>query len=326
AWPSTRRDSARRRSRRSHWSGRWAWRIREEAPPTGQPPASSRRERDEGAASASAFSNTPILKQTACLRAPWPNPSLHSYRNTNQQTVIGATPPHLEPEHAAGRRRVREIVRLSDGDDLIRRSGPAGRSREIECVLRNRLPPHEHAVSHHRGRAVWPRREPEERDRATDAVRQIHQTKPRRVPKPEDDRVRVGLTVDLERVRTVPWRAFEEDRVVIGFRDGPDVVDDQGALEPGHLLAHLVEVRVVHERARARRREARDERIPRCDRWREMRSGTAEARRSIHVAVLDLDAVPVDARRLVEMVDDRDRDRLTAHEVDLRTPVGVIVD
>jgi hypothetical protein len=112
-------------------------------------------------------------------------------------------------------------------------------------------------------------------------------------------------------------RALEKEHVIVGRRRSSRIAHDECAEEASALLAHFIEVRMIHEGARPRRGELHHERIL----WRDLRSdvpaGAAETSNAIHVAVLHLDAVPVDAGRLVEMVHDRDGNRDAARQIEL---------
>ena len=109
----------------------------------------------------------------------------------------------------------------------------------------------------------------------------------------------------------------EHDHVIVsGSNVSPGVRHDERAVQTRRQLTEVVQVRVVDERARARRREADDEA---CRPARSSASTLlADAAPAVHAVVvaLELDAVPVNGRRLGETIDERDLDRLVAPQHD----------
>jgi len=90
------------------------------------------------------------------------------------------------------------------------------------------------------------------------AVERLRNRK-RGVPDVKHDGVGVRCPVDLERVFSVAWLTLEKKHVVVRIGGRAPLVHDERTLEPRELFAHLVDVRMVHERAGARRCEARNE-------------------------------------------------------------------
>ena len=84
---------------------------------------------------------------------------------------------------------------------------------------------------------------------------------------------------------------------------------------PGLLLSHFVGVRMIDERAGARRREARLERVARRDGRRDPAGTATEPSDAVEVA-LELNAVPVDGRCFRQLVHHGDAHRLAALEHD----------
>ena len=189
---------------------------------------------------------------------------------------------------------------------------------QIEPVLGHGPPAHDHRVLAADQRAVWPRREREDRDHVGRG--EIEEAEPRWPADVQDDRVGIRFAVDPFGMRRRSLaKSLQKEHVVVGRRSNAGITDDQRALQAAELLAQLVHMRVIHERARTRWCESRLERIPRRDRRRQMLAGATEPRHSVHIAVLDFDAVPVHARRFAEMVHDHDRDRNAPRQVELGT-------
>jgi len=82
-----------------------------------------------------------------------------------------------------------------------------------------------------------------------------------------------------------------------------------------------VQVGVVDERARARRREPHDERAIRFDQWRQPLTIAAPPVHAVVVAV-ELDAVPVQGSRFSQAIDHGDLDRVSAPQDDRRAGCG----
>src|SRR5689334_9261840 len=224
--------------------------------------------------------------------------------------------PHFKAHSTASSRREIEVVCLSNAHLLSSWLGHPRGGWKIAAVLRNWCPNHERSVAELGKRAIGALRYRDYRGRI--GPRHVENAKPRRSPDSKHNRVRVGFAVYLERVsRISESRALEKEYVLVGRRCSARVADDERAEEAGALLAHFVDVRMVHERPRSRRRELRHERIGGRDLRLEMCSSATEPRNAVHVAVLHLNAVPVDAGRLVEMVHDRDGNRNAACEVEL---------
>src|SRR5688572_17842212 len=78
--------------------------------------------------------------------------------------------------------------------------------------------------------------------------------------------------------------------------------NDDCAVQTGSELLEIVQMRVIDERACTREREARDERIPRCDERRDTLADSTPPDDAVRVA-LELDAVPVNASRFGKTVD-----------------------
>ena len=89
--------------------------------------------------------------------------------------------------------------------------------------------------------------------------------------------------------------------------------NDERPVEAASQLRVLVPVRVIDERARSRRCEFRDERLPGVDRRRDIAGLSAEAGHAI-VITFELDAMPMNRRRLRHSVDERDLHRFAARQ------------
>ena len=89
------------------------------------------------------------------------------------------------------------------------------------------------------------------------------------------------------------------------------------AVKSAGELALVVPVRVVDERSRPGGRDIRDERFSRLDRRRPVLCGAIPSRDTIVIAV-DLDSVPVNGRRVVQLVDDLDFNWLPPRKDDWR--------
>src|SRR4030095_17196795 len=97
--------------------------------------------------------------------------------------------------------------------------------------------------------------------------------------------------------------------------------DDQRAVQTQRQLTLVVHVRVIHERARARRREPDDERSLRLDERGQTPIDTAPPMDAV-VHTVELHAVPVNSGALSEMIDDGDFDRLGLPPEQRRTRGG----
>src|SRR5262245_20503283 len=113
-------------------------------------------------------------------------------------------------------------------------------------------------------------------------------------------------------------RRNQYDHIGFWIVDVARLDDDECSREPGAQLTQFVSVRVIDERAAARRREARLEGIARLDNWRNLRCIAAKARNSIEIA-FQLDAVPMHGRWFWQLIHDGDPHRLAALQDDGRS-------
>ena len=93
----------------------------------------------------------------------------------------------------------------------------------------------------------------------------------------------------------------------------PRFEHDDRAVQPRGQLCKIAEVRVVDERAGARQREARDERVPGRNRRCDAAAHPAPAGDAVRVA-LELDAVPVNGGRLLQAIHHGDVGRAAARQ------------
>ena len=170
---------------------------------------------------------------------------------------------HLEPQRApAGRRLDLDVVGLAHRDRLPRRPGCARLGRKRGAVLGHRPPRH---------RAPW--RRAATRPSASSGVMLMKPQPMRRAGGPDEARRR-GPVQHHRRRRVVEAqasaRSARRGRAPAGGRSpaskvAPGSTTSERAVEPRRELPVVVQVRVVDERAGARRREAHDERAARRD-------------------------------------------------------------
>ncbi len=167
--------------------------------------------------------------------------------------------------------------------------------------------------------AVRACREPDGSIRVDD--RETDESQSSRAGDVQDHRVGIRFAVDVEwigRVRSES-RTLEEKHMLVVRRGDAGITHDQRTHEAALLLAHFIDVCMVNECARSPRSEPRLKRVARRNQRRAASTSAAHARDAIHVAIFDLDPVPVDARRLGKVVHDRDRYGLPAREIDRGT-------
>ena len=108
---------------------------------------------------------------------------------------------------------------------------------------------------------------------------------------------RVPVDQQVDRLR-IAIPAGHEDVVAPRIEPLPRLQHHDPAVEARGELLDVVHVGVIDERARARQRQVRDERVARLDGRGQARPGAAPPGHAVGVA-LQLDAVPVDRRRLL---------------------------
>jgi len=206
----------------------------------------------------------------------------------------------------AGLHRVeRGVERLPDVDS--HRRGTVDRCRREVCpVLRNCAPAHQRGISL-------------QRESNKPGGADVHEAQAMPLAASQHERRWRRVAVDEQSPRAnvaVPSR--DDDVVARRVEALTRLQHDDGAIQPCGELLEVTEVRVVDECAGTRLRQAGDERVTRGDGWCDVVANAAPSRHTVRIA-LELDAVPVDAGRLSQPVDDSDVSGAAAGEHQRRT-------
>jgi anti-sigma-K factor RskA len=143
------------------------------------------------------------------------------------------------------------------------------------------------------------------------------------MPRPSrPDKLRSAFAVDERRSVRAGAAAADHDDVIDGWVEPLTRLEDEHrAVKTGRQLPAVVKVRVVHERAGARRRESHDEAFSGLDERRQTLARAAPAVDAVVVA-FQLHAVPVDRGCFRQPVDESNLHWLSAMEDERRSGKG----